>query len=299
MVRRDAAGIVAVAALGFAAVTGGPPAARAQAPRPAQTPQTPQTPQISGDLARAKQLYDAAEAAMKDDRFDDAIRDYTASYDASRDPALLYKIGRAHERAGRCDVALGYYGRYLREGDPAEPFVATTRERIAACGGDPAALAAGPPPIDATPPAPAVPAPPPPPLAAPPPPAPPPPTGRAIGTPNDHQKVAWVLVGSGLALVTLGGVLAYAASSSENDVRDLYLGFNGQQVTFDDRTRQRYDTLVDEGRRYEHLSWAAFGLAGAAAIGSALLFTLGREPAQLTRVTPVVTTTTAGVAVAF
>src|SRR5512139_3157578 len=92
--------------------------------------------QPAADLSRARDLYEAAEVAMKDGRFDDAARDYGASFEASKDPALLFKIGRANERAGRCDVALVYYARYLREGRPSEPFTAVTRDRIAACGGD-------------------------------------------------------------------------------------------------------------------------------------------------------------------
>ena len=285
MVRRDAASIVAAVAVAFAGAASRPRAAHAQP---------------GADLDQARQRYGAAEAAMQAGRFDDAVRDYQASYDASRDPALLYKIGRAHERAGRCDAALRYYGRYLREAAPPEAFAATTRERIVACGGDPAAIEAGALPAAVLP-APAEPP------AVPPPPVPPEPAARppapalATRTPTNHQKVAWVVVGSGLALATLGGVLAYAANSSENDIRDLYLGFGGQPTAFDDRTRQRYAALIDEGHRYEYLSWTAFGLAGAAAIGSAVLFALGREPsrAQITRVAPILTATGAGVAVAF
>jgi len=285
MVRRDAAGLVAAAAVAFAGVASRPRAAQAQATDP---------------MADARQRYAAAEAALQAGRFDDAVGDYEAAYDASQDPALLYKIGRAHERAGRCAAALRYYGRYLREGAPPPGFAATTRDRIQACGGDPAALEAGALP-SAAPPALTEPLSVPPPPPEPPPPEPRIAAERSIGTPNDHHKVAWLLVGSGIALVTLGGVLAYAATSSENDIRDLYLGFGGQPTAFDDRTRRRYDSLIDEGHRYAHLSWTAFGLAGAAAIGSALLFTLGRDPERPPgpRVTPVVTTTSAGVAIAF
>jgi len=110
------------------------------------------------------------------------------------------------------------------------------------------------------------------------------------------------LTGSAIALATLGGVLAYAADSSENDLRDLYVGFDGQPATFDGQTRKRYDDLLDEGHRYEHLSWAAFGLAGAAGAAAAALFVIaggGSERAPAARVTPVVTTTGAGVAVRF
>ncbi len=331
-------------------------------------------------IGRAKDLYKSAEAAMKDGRYDDATRDYGAAYELSKDPALFFKIGRANERAGKCDVAVIYYARYLREGKPSEQFAAATKERIAACGGDvrshdgsaapvephPGALGAseqgsggatpGPAGSHSTAPGSTASG------GATPGPAgsgrtAPGSTGASapgstsstgapgstssasergstgsgsaagstdvaagtsagsadvaagtgnsapapVLTPSNPGKVAWLLGGGAIALVTLGGVLAYASSSSENDVRDLYVGFAGQPATFDAQTQKRYDELVDQGHRYQHLSWAAFGLAGAAAAGAAVLFVLGRrdEPAQHARVTPLVTTSTAGVAVTF
>ncbi|HMG55242.1 MAG TPA: hypothetical protein VK601_17215, partial [Kofleriaceae bacterium] len=122
--RRRALGLGAVAVAAALAGALAPQAGRAQ-PAP--------------DLTRARDLYQSAQAAMNDGRYDDAARDYSAAYDLSSDPALLYKIGRARERAGACEIALGYYARYLREGRPSEQFAALTRERIAACGGDPGA----------------------------------------------------------------------------------------------------------------------------------------------------------------
>jgi tetratricopeptide (TPR) repeat protein len=255
----------------------------------------------ASDLTRARDLYRAAEADMQAGRFDDAARDYGAAYEASPDPALLFKLGRAHERAGNCPVALDYYGRYLREGQPSEPFVALTQAHMAACGSGGATGSAGtsgePAPgagSSAEPSTPgagsAEPA-----AAA----------GSAAATlvPPTRQKIAWLLGGGGLALATLGGVLAYAASSSENDVRDLYAGFAGQVPPFDGATRKRYNDLVNEGRRYQHLAWAAFGLAGAAAVGAAVLFTVGRgdEPAPHPApvVTPVIGPGGAGVSVRF
>lgn len=269
---------------------------------------------------------------MKDGRFDDAARDYGAAYELSKDPALFFKIGRANQRAGKCEVALSYYTRYLREGKPTEQFTATTREYIAACGGDvrvaegggstaspgaaagsasaetprPATETAAPGaagPVET--PAPSAPEPaaagsasaatgaraspesPTPPSDAPP-----------VLIPSTAHKVAWILSGTAIALATLGGVLAYAASSSENDVRDLYVGFAGQPPAFDAQTRKRYDDLVDQGHRYEHLSWASFGLAGAAAAGAAVLFVLGGRD-EAPRVAPVITPAGAGVAVRF
>jgi hypothetical protein len=263
---------------------------------------------------------------MKDGQFDDAMRDYGAAYELSKDPALLFKIGRANERAGRCEVAVTYYARYLRDGTPNEKFATMTRERITACGGDvhkledstgaaepqPGASSghgsnAAPAPAGSQPAAGAGHA-----------------AGNATGsaagsadvaagagtgtnsappalTPSNSHKAAWILTGGVVALATLGGVLAYATNSSENDIRDLYVGFAGQPATFDTKTKQRYDDLVDQGHRYEHLSWASFGLAGAAAAGAAVLFVLGRrdEPAQHARITPIVTTNSAGLAMRF
>lgn len=272
--------------------------------------------QPAPEIERAKDLYLSAEAAMKDGRFDDAARDYGAAYELSRDPALFFKIGHAHERAGKCEAALAYYARYLREGKPTEQFAALTRERIAACGGageppanpvggtasgpgsgsaagTPGAGNAGAPAGDAAGSAAAN-------------------QGSAAGSeaagsaapaaipiPSTQHKVAWILSGSAIALVALGGVLAYAARSSENDVRDLYAGFAGQPPAFDGATRTRYGELIDQGERYQHLSWAAFGLAGAAGIGAALLFTIGGERAEHARVTPVAAPHGAGVSVRF
>jgi len=288
-------GAVAVAAaLAGGAATIGAPAGHAE-PAP--------------DLARARDLYQSAEAAIQDGRYDDAARDYAAAYELSSDPALLYKIARAHERAGKCEIALIYYARYLREGQPSEPFAALTRDRIAACGGEPgsgepapaagsasagsAAGSAAPAAGSAAPSAG---------TAAEPPAtrdAGSPATPRPVAVPPTREKIAWLLGGGAIALVALGGVLSYATSSSENDVRDLYAGFAGQPPAFDAQTRKRYDDLVDQGRRYQHLAWAAFGLAGAAAVGVTLLFTVGRDAEPAPRIAPVVGPRSAGVSVRF
>src|SRR5262249_39449573 len=68
------------------------------------------------DYAHAAELYKAAEAEVAADKLDDAIRDYSAAYDITKDPVLFYKIGVANQRASKCEVALVYFGRYLREG---------------------------------------------------------------------------------------------------------------------------------------------------------------------------------------
>jgi hypothetical protein len=297
--RRRSLGVGAVAvAAALAGAVAAPPIGHAQ-PAP--------------DLDRAKELYASAEAAMKDGRFDDAARDYGAAYEVSKDPALFYKIARAHESAGRCETALIYYARYLREGKPGEQFAALTRERIAVCqptppvGAAPDTLPEPTPDPEAATPEPAQQEPPrkaeaaAPPASAAEPASPPASKPAPTLIPPAREKVAWLLGGSAIAFATLGGVLAYAASSAESDVRDLYAGLAGQVPAFDGATRKRYDDLVDQGHRYQHLSWAAFGLAGAAAVGAAVLFAIGRddEPAQRSAIAPIVGPRSAGVSVRF
>lgn len=255
-----------------------PSIGRAQPAGPADAPSD--TPEI----ARAKDLYRSAETELAAGQIDAALRHYQLSYDLSKDPALLYKIGHAYELSGKCEVALRYYQRYLREGKPGEPYIATTNERITACGGQPQPSEPVPPAAPAQPAKPAPPAP----ADQPNPPEQPasplqaahaaearPAQPAITATPSNSHKIAWLATGSGIALAALGGVLAYAASSSENDVRDLYVGLNNTPPSFDATTRNRYNDFVNQGHNYEHLSWTSFGLAGAAAVTAALLFTLG------------------------
>lgn len=242
-------------------------------------------PTPAPDLAHAKQLYDTANQAMSEGRYGDAAQGYGAAYDITHDPILFFKIGGANEKAGRCDVALIYFGRYLREGKPDPHFQQLAQDHIRACGGDPRNLVNNPPTDTGS----AATLPPPPEQtgsAALPaltgsgsgsastdlalgsatlPPAPPP--SHAHG--ND---AAWLMVGGGLAFATLGAVLAYSANSSEQDLRDLYVGLDGKPPTYDASVAKRYQSLVDEGDRYEHLSWASLGIAGGFAVAATVLF---------------------------
>ena len=100
------------------------------------------------------------------------------------------------------------------------------------------------------------------------------------------------MVGGGLAFVTLGAVLAYAASSLEQDLKDLYVGLDGNPPVYDTNLAKRYQGLLDEGHRYEHLSWGAFGVAES--VAATVLFLHDRHES---RIEPVVTTHSAGVCV--
>jgi hypothetical protein len=233
-------------------------------------------PAPAPDLAHAKELYDTANQAMSEGRYLDAAAAFGAAYDITHDPILFFKIGTANEKAGRCDVALIYFGRYLREGKPDLKFQAMAQDHVRACHGDARNLVPDQP-VDTgsgsavepgagsamivVPPqrsdagSAAVPAPLPP----------------AVEQPHGNDA-AWLMVGGSLAFVTVGAVLAYSASSSEQDLKDLYVGLDGKPPTYDATVAKRYQSLVDEGERYEHLSWGSFAIAGGFAVAATILF---------------------------
>ncbi len=247
-------------------------------------------------IERAKQLYEAATKEMADGKFADAARDYTDAYELTRDPVLFYKIGVANEKAGDCDGALIYYGRYVHDAHPKPEFVELAKARIAACGGDPRSAQAGGGDEPAAQPQP--------------PPSPPPQkieekkesptlTPTPEKKPMAHgQNAAWLMVGGALTFITAGSVLAYATSSSEQDVRDLYVGLEGLPPTYNATTAKHYQDLLDEGHRYEDLAWASFAVAGACAITAAILFETGPSEHKLA-VTPMAAPHTGGIAAAF
>ena len=96
---------------------------------------------------------------------------------------------------------------------------------------------------------------------------------------------AWLFVGGSLAAVTIGAVLAYSASSAEQDIKDLYVSPSGIPATYDAKLAQRYQDLLDEGHRYQYLSWGAFGIAGACAVGATVLFVRASHSPEPERVT--------------
>ncbi|HWU91535.1 MAG TPA: hypothetical protein VN253_29910 [Kofleriaceae bacterium] len=110
-----------------------------------------------------------------------------------------------------------------------------------------------------------------------------------------RHRGPWLLIGGSIAFVTMGAVLAYSANAAERDVEDLYVGLNGTPPPFNDTTRRRYDDAIAEGRRYQTLSIASFGVAGALAAGAAIWFVLDRNGGEKLTVAPAVAPGAAGV----
>ena len=259
-----------------------------------------QTPAGGADVERAKELYTVARKSLDDGRHADAIRDFGAAYDITKDPVMFYWIGNANERAGKCDVALIYYGRYLREGKPSDDFLVTVRQRITACGGDaapdngsaiePAGSGSGSAVVEPAGSGSAAGS------AAELPVAAGSGSGSAVRTIHARHQGPWILVGGSIAMLTVGVVLAYSANAAENDISDLYVGLEGNPPVFDARTKQRYEDLLAEGERYERLSWASFAVAAGLAGGAAIWFYLSRgSDAEQAVISPTVDKDGAGV----
>ena len=223
---------------------------------------------------------------MNAGRYKEAVTNFGGAYEITKDPVLFYKIGVANQKLGKCDTALIYFGRYLKEAHPTEKYVLLTKERIAECN----AAAPVKTPEIVTPVEKPVATPVEKPVATPvvvtpvvvtpveKPVVTPEPARASGGAHHAHgNKTAWLLVGGAIAFATIGAVLAYSASSSENDISDLYVGLNGLPPKFDTSTQQRYNDLVDEGHRYQYLSWGAFAVAGGAAIAATILFASGGD----------------------
>jgi hypothetical protein len=229
------------------------------------------------DFNRAAELYKQAESEMSVGQYADAARDYAIAFDITKDPVLFFKIASANDKAGRCDLALTYYRRYLKEGKPNAEFEKLTTERIGACEkitagtgtgtgtgtssgtvtegtgsgtgaagktgtgtGSGSGSGSG--------------------------------SGTGTGTPDDSTAQ---LTGEKPSLTAEKPSRKRSAASeaSEKDIQDLYdIRVGGRPAEWTPDLQQRYDDLIDQGDRYEKLSWVAFGVAGAAIAGAVVLF---------------------------
>jgi hypothetical protein len=117
--------------------------------------------------------------------------------------------------------------------------------------------------------------------------------------PSARTSAAWLSVGAGIALVTIGAVFALSVEATEDDLADLYLTGAGEQPrAFDATTAARYQDLVDRGERYQTLSWVSFGLGAAAAAAATYWFVTAERAAPASaraRLTPVLAPGAAGV----
>ncbi len=90
----------------------------------AAAPATANTP-----AEAARDHYAAANKAFNLARYDDAIREFEAAYQAVEDPAFIYNLAQAHRLAGHLEQAIRFYRNYLRL-DPATSMRADIEARI-------------------------------------------------------------------------------------------------------------------------------------------------------------------------
>jgi hypothetical protein len=271
------------------------------------------------DYQAAAVHYKAAETAMAKGDFANAALEYGIAFDITKDPILYFKIGQANERAGKCPVALTYYNRYLKEGNPSEEYQRVTRERIEACG-KPSGTVGDPPVGD-------------PPVGDPPvgdPPVGDPPVGDGRLDPDGNldgpdggglgagdggpsftdepgswkRTGAWIATGLTIGLAAAGVVLAMSAEGAEQDMKALIDFRNaGRPVRFDEVSGQ-YQSLEDDGKRFDTLATVAFASAGATAAIAVTLFIVGRRrggdrPPPVARLRPAIDRHGGGVVVGW
>lgn len=233
------------------------------------------------DYKAAAEHYKTAEAAMASGDFATAALEYGVAFDITKDPILFFKIGQANERAGKCPVALTYYNRYLREGNPSEDYRKLTEERVAVCSQPGGAPPVEPPPVE-------------------PPPVDPVDPGVGALDPGDgddsglglgggdggpsfidggtswKRKGAWIATGVTVALTAAGVVLAMSAEGTEEDLQALIDFRNGGRPVRFDEVRDQYASLQADGERFDKLATIALASAGATAVIATTLFLLDR-----------------------
>lgn len=251
------------------------------------------------DLNAAKEHYKAAQAAEAAGNFTGAALEYGIAYDLTKDPILFFKIGVANEKAGKCAIALTYYQRYLKEGNPSDEYRRLTEEKIAGCkaalgptdaggtgttgGADAGAGGDGgggggtmEPDLGGA--------------------------GGTTGTTETgggdgavggdalgggagpaftdkggswKRSAAWISTGATIGLLAVATVLYMSAEGSEEDLQALidFRDQGGRPLPFDD-VESQYQDLVDEGERFDRLSTIAFAAAGASAAAAITFFVL-------------------------
>ncbi|HEX4460302.1 MAG TPA: tetratricopeptide repeat protein [Polyangia bacterium] len=88
------------------------------------------SPARADDIQTAREHYIKGSKAFDLGRYDQAVKEYEAAYDAKSDPALLYNIAQAHKLAGHSADAIRFYRVYLVR-VPDAPNAGEVRAKIA------------------------------------------------------------------------------------------------------------------------------------------------------------------------
>lgn len=174
-------------------------------------------------VERARQHFAAG-------RNTEAIAALQAAYELDPSPSLLYALGTAFTRLGRCTEAREAYERFLATG-PRDRQAEQARQAMRACTPAPLVEPAPPPP-------------PPPPRSSPELPAPPPVTMTA--RPWYSLKLGWVLAGAGAAAGVASG-LVYLSARSDLDASEHAATYGESEQLRDDAKRKRLYAALGGG----------------------------------------------------
>ena len=255
------------------------------------------------DAAAAREHAQKATTFYKLAKYDDAIREFEAAYEAKSDPALLYNIAQCHRLAGREGEALRLYRNYVKDAPrgpyraQAEQWIATLEKAVADHAppvAPPEAVAPPAPPVEATPvngPAaapvtsggPPAPVPPPGPGPSPPSQAPPdwPATQPANPAPvpvapappaasTGHRTAGVVVASIGGAFIVGGVICGLIARAEAKKVEDAAAA------------HEAFDPAVEKtGRNAQTAQWIGYGV-GAAGLAVGVILIATSHPASET-----------------
>jgi hypothetical protein len=277
-------------------------------------------------IETAKKHYADAQKAMAAGDYSIAAREYGMAYAIMKDPILFFNMADAQRLAGNCKIAVAYYGRYLKEAKPSEKNAKLAKEHVEACNkklgktgtgtdtgtktgtgthtgtktGTKTGTGTGTKGDTGT--------------------MEPDLGGGGTGTGTDtgtgtgggaqppsftdqpsswKRTAAWVSVGVAMAFATTGAVLGLSASSREEDIQNLinFREATGQPKPFTGTTKERYEDLIDEGKKLDRFSKMAFVVAGAGTAAAITFFILdagakrksaGGTASSRTRIVPIV-----------
>jgi tetratricopeptide (TPR) repeat protein len=128
--RRPAAcALVIAAALGICAPAGGAP--------------------VDPDAERARSHFEAGQALYELGRYDEAVREFSASYTLSHHAALILNIGSCYRKLGDLSAARDVFKKFLAEAPPRDPYRPQVESILREIDATLAARAPAPPPAPA------------------------------------------------------------------------------------------------------------------------------------------------------
>ncbi|HEY2902927.1 MAG TPA: tetratricopeptide repeat protein [Polyangia bacterium] len=252
------------------------------------------------DTTAAREHYQKGTAFFDLGKYQEAIKEFEAAYEAKNDPAFLYNLAQAHRLAGNPEQALRFYRTYLRR-NPNPPNRADIEDKIkqleklvdqkTATQTSPPTQTIQPslppatPPWQPAPPAASPEAPAAAPPAAPPPmpgpattpapapivtmPAPPPPAPVDANSGRGLRIAGWILAGVGVTALIGAAEYGVEAKNAASDIKKA-ADMNGMYTP-------ALQTTDKNGRSDQTLEFTFLGIGGASLIAGVVCYVMGHH----------------------